>query len=95
MVPVPGGRSITPLNHTNTTPAHACARSVFVGPGVQRADGLVVIWGNVLLRGSAQAVEHVNNNTITRTDIPEPGSTTPPASQHRSTSGHCYQPSSY
>src|SRR5258705_5226711 len=27
----PWGRSITPLNSTTTTPAHQCARSVFVG----------------------------------------------------------------
>ena len=41
MVPVPGGRSITPLNSTTTTPAHEYTRSVFVGPGVQRDDLLM------------------------------------------------------
>jgi hypothetical protein len=39
MVPVPGGRWITPLNSTTTTPAHEYTRSVFVGPGVRRKGG--------------------------------------------------------
>jgi hypothetical protein len=46
---------------TPTTPAHDCARLVLYTPGCHEAT--VVIWGERF-----KAAEHVNNNTITRTD---------------------------
>src|SRR5580692_4311451 len=68
--PAPAG--YTPSNSTTTTSALECARSVFVGPGVRRDDGLLLLvrrWGVVgpPLRQHGLAAECVRAHATRRT----------------------------